>query len=247
MKLFNFFIIFAFSLFICSCATTTADPASLYKEKNEAQLFHDGQQAMLKKDNDIAIKHFEVVDARYPFGKYARQAQLDIVYAYYQHSDTASALAAANRYIHLYPRGANVDYAYYMRGLIEFNQNIGFFEKFFPVDYAKRDLTSLKRSFRDFNRLLHYFPNSRYAPDARQRMIYIRNILAKHELLIAQFYLERGMYVAAANRANEVVRHYQRTPSVPKALVVMEKAYRQLHMNKEADDSARVLKANFPE
>lgn len=231
-------------LVFAGCAKTQ-DVSALYPDKSEAQIFHDGEHLMLKGDYDKAVKHFEVLDARYPFGKYSRQGQLDIIYAYYKNNDIPSALAAVDRYIKLYPTGPYIDYAYYMRGLIRFNQNRGFFERYFPTDFAKRDLTTIRQAYGDFTLLLHYFPQSKYVSDARIRLGYIRNIMSRHELQVAEFYFTHDAYVAAANRASEVVRFYQGTPSVPRALAVMVRSYRKLDLTKNADDALKVLQTNF--
>ncbi|MGD9108047.1 MAG: outer membrane protein assembly factor BamD [Gammaproteobacteria bacterium] len=245
MKSIKFAILLIAVLLFAGCAKTH-DVSTLYPNKSEAQIFHDGEHLMLKGDYSKAVKHFEVLDARYPFGRYSRQAQLDIIYAYYKKNDIPSALAAVDRYIKLYPTGPYIDYAYYMRGLIRFNQNHGFFEKYFPTDFAKRDLTTMRQAYADFSILLHYFPRSKYAPDARIRLRYIRNIMSRHELQVAEFYFKHDAYVAAANRASEVVRFYQKTPSVPQALAVMVRSYRKLNLAKNANDALRVLQTNYP-
>ena len=200
MKRIKFAILLLAALLLAGCAKT-ADVSSMYQNKSEAQIFHDGEHLMLKGDYDKAVKHFEVLDARYPFGKYSRQGQLDIIYSYYKNDNIPEALAAADRYLKLYPTGKNLDYVYYMRGLIRFNQNHGFFEKYFPTDFAKRDLTTMRQAYGDFTLLLHYFPQSKYAPDAKVRLYCIRNILSRHELQVAEFYFTQKAYVAAANRA----------------------------------------------
>ena len=249
MRLRRLLITFIFALclsVISACATTSSvDPVDMYKDKAEMQLFKDGERAMLKRRHEDAISHFQTLMARYPFGEYARQAQLDIIYAYYQQDDTASALAAATRYIHMYPRGSNVDYAYYMRGLIEFYENRSFFEKYFPVDFAKRDIVELHQAYLDFDHIIRFYPNSSYYAEARQRMIYIRNLFAKQQLLIAQFYLERDSYVAAINRASDIFEHYQGSSSISQSLVIMVKAYKKLGLSKDADDVLQILRLNF--
>lgn len=246
MKMIKFIAITFFCAFICGCAATKVDPVDLYQGQSQAKIFTDGKIAMKKGQYDEAVKHFEALDAQYPFGPYTRQALLDLIYSYYESSDTGSALVTADRYIRLYPRGPNVDYAYYVRAVIQFNANHGFFERHFPVDFAKRNTTSLKNAFADFNQLVRYFPRSKYAADARQHMVYIRNILARHDLQVAQFYYDRKTYVGAANRANEVVQHYQETPSVPAALALMAKSYQKLGLTKDENEALRVLRLNFP-
>jgi len=245
MKNIKLVIIAMMAVLLVGCASTP-DVSTLYQGQSESKIFHDGECLMLKRHYSEAVKHFEVMDARYPFGKYSRQSQLDIIYAYLKNDDTLSALASADRYIKLYPTGPDVDYAYYMRGLIRFNQNHGFFEKYFPTDFAKRDLTMVKQAYGDFRMLLHYFPRSKYAPDAAIRLRYIRNIIARHELQVAECYLKHDAYVAAANRANIVVQNYQGTPAVPHALEVMVKAYCKLNLPQDAAEATRVLQTNFP-
>lgn len=233
-------------LWLGACASET-DPAQLYKDQTAEQIFRDGENAMLKGQYDKAIKHFEALDARYPFGEHTQQGQLDMIYTYYQQNDYPSALAAADQYIRLYPRGPHTDYAYYMRGIIEFEENHGVIERHLHIDFSKRDLTGLHSAYLDFNQLLQFFPDSSYAPDARQRMIYIRNIFAQHQLQVAEFYFARKAYVAAINRATEVVQHYQETPVVPDALALMVKGYRALNFNQEAQDTLKTLKLNYPD
>lgn len=246
MKYLKFTMLTLLCLFLFACASTSTDPADLFPTKNANALFVDGQNLMLKGHYDDASQHFEAFEARYPFSANSEQVLLDLIYTYYQQQDTASALAAADRYVHLYPRSKTVDYAYYMRGLIQFEENHGFFERHFKVDFATRDLTALQGAFNDFNQLVKLFPRSIYTPDARLRMVYLRNLFARHVYEIAKFYYDRNMYVAAADRANEVVRHYQRTPSVPKALAIMVRAYRKLDLDQAADKTYQVLKLNFP-
>ena len=246
MKYIKFAVLLAAALLFAGC-TATKDVSTLYQGQSESKIFHDGEHSMLTGKYDEAVKHFEVMDARYPFSKNSRQNQLNIIYAYYKKDDIPSALAAADRYIKLYPTGPDVAYVYYMRGLIRFNQNHGFFEKYFPTDFAKRDLTTLRQSYGDFRLLLHYFPRSKYIADAKIRMNYIRNLLSKHELQVAEFYFEHDAYVAAANRASGVVQHYQKTPSIPQALAIMVKSYRKLNLAKNANEALRVLQRNFPD
>lgn len=235
-----------FCLFLFACASTSSDPADLFPHKNATQLYVEGQNLMLKGDYDEAVQHFEAFQARYPFTANAEQVSLDLIYAYYQQEDIASALAAADRFIHLYPRAKHVDYAYYMRGLIQFKENRNFFERHFKADFATRDLTALTNAFNDFNQLVRLFPRSIYTPDARQRMQYLRNLFARHELEVAEFYYGQTMYVAAANRANDVVRYYQGTPSVPRALEIMVNSYQKLGATDAANNTEKILQLNFP-
>ena len=246
MKTIKIAILCCLTLFIYACASTSQDPADMFPGKSASVLYVAGQNFMLKGRYDEAVQRFETFDVKYPFSEHAQQVLLDLIYSYYKQDDTASALAATDRFIQLYPRSKNVDYAYYMRGLLNYNEGHGFFEKHFSVDFAARDLTALHGSFNDFNQLVRLFPRSKYAADARLRMIYIRNLFARHVLEVSKFYYKRQMYVAAADRANEVIQHYQQTPSIPKALSIMVKSYRKLGADTAANKTLQVLKLNFP-
>ncbi len=210
------------------------------------EIFSQGEQQMAKKSYSSAIKSFEALEARYPFGPYIEQAQMNLIYAYYRDKAYPSAAAAADRYIHLYPRSPHVDYAYYMKGLSSYSRGRTFFQYFLPIDLSQRDLTSATQAFQDFTILINRFPESPYNKDARQRMIYLRNLLAQHEINVAEFYMRRRAYVAAANRASYVVRHYQGSPHVIEALGIMVQAYTLLNMKPEADAAMLVLKKNYP-
>lgn len=233
-------------MLVAACSNTTLDPVAAFKDQSASQIFHDGEIELANRNYSEAIRHFEALQILYPFGLHTEQAQLDLIYAYYMNDDTVSASAAAERFIHLYPRSQSVDYAYYMRGLADFEQDRGWLQKYLPIDEALRDPGTARQAFTDFSQLLKLFPESCYACDARQRMIYLKDLFAKHEIRVAQFYMHRGAYVAAANRANYILQHYQEASSVPDALVVLIKAYSRLHLTKPAHDAWDVLKLNFP-
>ncbi len=230
---------------LAGCSTTT-DPAEAYKDETAKQIFEKGESALRSRSYQEAIKRYEALDVQYPFGHDTEIAQLHIIYAYYMASDYASAEAAADRFIHAHPTNPHVDYAYYMRGLANYYQNLGVFERMFAVDLAKRDLAQVKKSYADFNEIVRVYPDSPYAPAAHQYMIYLRNILAAHELEVGEFYYNHEAYVAAANRANAVVRQYQGAPSVPDALVLMVKSYRKLHLTQNENEAMQVLQYNYP-
>lgn len=230
---------------IVGCASTS-DPADAYKGETGEQIFEKGEKAMRDHSYREAIKRFEALDVQYPLGHNTEIAQLQIIYAYYMTDDYALAEASADRFIHAHPSNPHVDYAYYMRGLSNYFQNMGVFERIFAIDLATRDLNQIKKSYDDFAELVERFPESRYAPAARQYMIYLRNTLANHELQVAQYYYSREAYVAAANRANTVVRHYQGAPAVADALVIMAKSYRALQLKSNEQETMAVLQYNFP-
>jgi len=183
---------------------------------------------------------------RFPFGVYGQQSLLDLAYAYYKTEDFESAMSACDRFIRLYPQNPHVDYAYYLKGLVNFNRGRGLTERFLPIDSSQRDQSSAMTSFQSFSELVAKYPQSEYAEDARKRMVFLRNRLAAHEVHVANYYMTRGAYVAAANRARYVVETYPRTPVVPDALVLMAKAYRILGIDNLSNDAIRVLELNYP-
>lgn len=229
-------------LFVSGCATNEVE-----EELSERQYYEEAQEALKEEQFTIAVEKLESLEARYPFGRYAEQAQLDLIYAYYRSLDYESSGATAERFIRMHPDHAQLDYAYYMKGLASYSVDRGLFERFIPSDFSERDLAPAKDSFNDFSRLLNRFPDSVYAPDARQRMVYLRNLLADHELKAANWYMLRGAYVAAANRARYVVENFDRTPAMAEALALLYKAYRELGLEDLASDSLKVLIANYPD
>lgn len=241
-------IFFACLLLTSLVACKSEDPGAIaFKNYTAKQLLSEGEQALEKHNYSDAIKRFEALDALYPFDPEAQQGQIDAIYAYYQSDDYPSTLAAADRYIHLYPGGDHTDYAYYMKGLVNFERDRNWMQKLYSSNPQQLDLSNLHQSFVDFNELIKLFPNSIYVKDAQKRMYYIRNLFAEHELTIAKFYYERKAYIAAANRASEIVRHYEGTPQVVAALKIMVNSYRALGAEKQANDALRVLQTNFPQ
>lgn len=230
---------------LLSGCSTTAKEKDEHADWTAEQLYAEAKKALTGKSYDKAIKLYEKLEARYPFGNFATQAQLDVAYAYYKNNEPDSALAAVDRFIKLNPSNPHVDYAYYLKGLINYNRGISFIDRFLPTDSSQRDPGSARDALRDFNDLLAKYPHSQYAEDARQRLTALRNNLAMYEVHVADFYLRRGAYLAAAKRCAEVVQKYQRTQAVPKALKMMEEAYRKLDMNDLADDAARVYALNY--
>jgi len=213
---------------------------------SEDRLYGQAKSALDSGNYEKAVELYEKLQTRYPFGAHSQQGQLDLAYAYYKQDDQPSAAAACDRYIKLYPGSAGVDYAYYLKGLANFNQGKGLADRFLPTDSAQRDQGAAVQSFQDFTDLLKNFPETKYGDDAKQRMIYLRNILAQHEVDIAQYYMRRGAYVAAANRARYVVENYQQSMAMPQALTIMAKAYKVLNLPELSADALRVLQLNFP-
>lgn len=224
-------------------------PGDLDQTKGwSAQKFYtEGKAALSSGDYEQAIEYFEKMQARYPFGRYTQQAQLEIIYAYYKHDEPDSAIAAADRFIKMYPRHPNVDYVYYLKGLVNFNKGKDLVTKLIPQDPTERDPGAARQSFNDFGELVKKFPESKYAKDARQRMVFLRNNLAFYELHVADYYMRRGAFVAAVNRGKYVVENFQGTPAVPGGLTVMIQAYEKLGLTNLAADARRVMQQNYPD
>jgi len=194
-----------------------------------------------------SITTYQALESRFPFGRFAAQAQIEIVYAYYRNQDMEAARAAADRFIRLHPDNENVDYAYYMKGLASFEDGSGFFSRFLPIDHTKRDPGRAQESFSDFAQLLALYPDSPYAADARSRMIYLRNNLAAYEIHVANYYLERLAYIAALRRGQYVVENFQGTPAVSDGIAIMVEAYLRMGLSDLADTSLALLKENYPD
>jgi len=217
------------------------------KDWSAQRLYSEAKEAMNDADWEKAIDLFEKLEARYPFGRYAQQALLESAYAYYKFDEPESATAAVDRFLKTYPRHPHTDYAYYLRGLVNFNRGDTLVDRFLPRDPAERDAGAARQAFFDFGELVKQFPDSRYAQDAGQRMVFLRGNLARYEMHVADYYMRRGAYVAAANRAKQVIESYQGTPAVPEALEVLVRAYRKLGLEDLAADAERVLQLNYPE
>lgn len=193
-----------------------------------------------------AIQYFEKLEARYPFGPYAQQAQLEIAYAYYKDNEPLSAIAAAERFIKLHPNHPHVDYAYYLKGLANFVEDRTLFSALGKQDMSERDPRAAREAFDAFKELANRFPDGNYTADAIARMRYLVNALASHEVHVARYYYKRGAYVAAANRGKQVVERYAQTPAVEEALAIMAQSYDRLGLTTLRDDALRVLKTNAP-
>jgi outer membrane protein assembly factor BamD len=213
-------------------------------QHDPARLYELGREALEREHYETAIRHFESLSARFPFGEYAQQAQLDTAYGYYMFREPDSAISAADLFIRNYPRHPDVDYAYYLRGLANFEQTRAFLDDILKEDPARRDPRSAVESFRHFAELVRRFPDSRYAADAVQRMTHLRNYLARHELHVADYYMRRKAYVAAVSRARHVIENYSGTPATISALEVMARAYDELGLSDLATDTRRVLAEN---
>ena len=236
-------------------ALTLLSGCSLFgkdKDENETEgwteekIYYAAKDRMESNYFDGAIEFFEALQRQFPFGPYAQQAQLELAYCYYKTEEPASALGALDRFIKLYPTHPHMDYAYYLKGVTNFNVGKGLTQRYIPNDQSQRDPGASLRSFQDFAELIKRFPDSRYVADAQLRMVYLRNILARHEVNVANFYMRRGAYVAANNRARYVVENFQQAPAMPEALVLLAKTYKILELDELAADAVRVLETNYP-
>jgi len=229
------------SLSGCSLLPNQKDKTASWSEQ---KLYVEATDFMRGGNYDTAIEYYRKLESRYPFGRYAMQSQLNIAYAYYRQDEPDPAMAAIERFIKLHPDHPAVAYALYLKGLVSFNQNMGFFARFLPTDNSQRDPGSTHESYNHFAELIRRFPDTDYAADARLRMFYLRNNLARHELHVARYYMDRGAYLAAANRAQYVVEHYQYTPAVQDALGIMIISYERMGMDELYRDALRVLAMN---
>lgn len=230
-------------LLLAACASSPEDE----REMTEARHYREAHQLLEKKSFLAAIDELEELEARFPYGDYTEQVQLDLIYSRYKALDYPGAIAQADRFIRSYPGHAELDYALYMKGLANFYLDLGLFDRLMETDKATRDLSAMREAFSDLDELVRTYPTSPYAADARQRMVYIRNLLAAQEIRAARYYARRGAYIAAANRAQFVVRHFQETPAVAEALAILSKAYEELDQPELAEKSARVLRHNWPD
>ena len=233
------------ALFLAACASNQ-NQEQLSESLSEAQLYQMANQSLNNKSYSQAITRLRTLESRYPFGSFAEQALLDIIYAYYMNAEPEAARAAADRFLRLHPQHPNADYAYYMKGLAANTASMGLLERYLPLDSTRRDPGEARQSFNEFSELLSRYPNSKYAPDARQRMVALRNRLAAYEIHTANYYMTRKAYVAAVNRGRYVVENLQKTPAVPEALAIMVEGYQRLGLEEPANDALEVLKLNYP-
>ena len=223
------------------------DDLQVGADSGEQQIYFEAQRYLDNKNFGPAVRTLQLLESRYPFGRYAEQAQLELIYAHYGAYEYEAAIEAADRFARLHPQHPNVDYAYYMKGLAAFDIDGGFFSSLVPTDDTKRDISHVKEAFAEFVQLLARFPDSAYASDARARMVHMRNMIARHEIHVANYYFRRGAYMAALSRGRWVVEHMQQTPSVADGLAIMAQAYILLDMNELAVESINVLNANYPD
>ncbi|WP_077529101.1 outer membrane protein assembly factor BamD [Vreelandella utahensis] len=229
------------ALLLAGCASTGEET------QPEEEYYEQARSSMNAGNFESAQQNLEALETYYPFGRYAEQAQLDLIYARYQNLDLQGARSAADRFLRLNPQSENADYALYMRGIASYYIDLGLAARYFPIEVDARDPGQQLQAFEDFSQLVSRYPESQYTADARQRMIAIRNRMAGQELAAAEYYIKREAYIAALNRTRTVVEEYSRTPAVEEALVIMAEMYARLGLNQEREDTARVLASNFPD
>ena len=234
-------------------ATLTLGGCGLLPEVKDETAGWSAQKIYAEAKNNLnegnfqrAVKLFEMLESRYPFGRYAQQAQLEVAYAYYKDNEPISAIAACDRFIKLHPNHPNVDYAYYLKGLANFNEDLGLLGNLVEQDMSERDPRAARDAFLTFKELVTRFPDSKYTPDSTARMKYLVNALAGNEVHVAKYYLKREAWVAAANRAREVLKTYPEAPALEEALAILVVSYDKLKLTDLRDDAQRVLALNFP-
>jgi outer membrane protein assembly factor BamD len=237
-------LLLIFILLAASCATDLQDETAGWSAQ---RLFTEAKDAMSTRDWPRAVRYLEKLEARYPYGRFAQQAQLEIAYAHWKDGERASAMAAVERFIKLYPNHASADYAWYLKGLINFNEQYGIISQIATPDMSDRDPKATRDSFIAFKEVVTRFPDSRYAADAALRMRYLVNALASHEVHVARYYMKRGAFLAAANRSQYAIKSYPQAPAIEEAVFVLVLAYDRLGMNDLRDAADRVMRVNFPD
>lgn len=234
------------ALLLSACAGNEED-SEFSADSGEQQIYDEAQRYLNARNFDLAIRALQALESRYPFGRYAEQAQLELIYAHYGAYSPEAAIEAADRFIRLHPQHPSVDYAYYMKGLSTATASQDFLSRFTPTDKTLRDTSFAKEAFAEFSQLVTRFPDSPYAADAKARMVYLRNLLARNEIHVANYYFRRGAYLAAVNRGRYVVENFQRSPAVSDGLAVMAQGYLLLEMDELAQDAIDTLVLNYPD
>ncbi len=239
------FVAIAFALVLSGCSLLP-EKIDETKDWSASKLYSEARDELSSGNFEKAIQYFEKLESRYPFGTYAQQAQMEVAYAHYRQGEQPEALAAAERFIKLHPNHPNVDYMYYLRGLINFNDKVSFLDFLSKQDPSERDPKAARDAFDSFKQLAERFPDSKYTKDALERMKYLVNAMAQYEVHVARYYYRRGAYVAAANRAQTAVTEYRDAPAVEEALYLMVESYDAMGLPQLRDDAERVMRATFP-
>ena len=246
MRKYNLSFVLVFLVLIQGCAfleTVKVDP---YENMNEESLYAQGSVFLENGDIPSAITVFETLEAKYPFSTYSQQSILDLAYAYYDFGQKDDTIAECDRFIDLYPNHSNLDYAYYLRALSNLEKEQPFFQDILGQDASKYDVTRLKNAYNDFLFIVNRFNKSKYADDAKNRLVFLRDSMAKHEVSIAKYYLKRGAYLASSERAKYMLEKYPGAPATKEALLILIKSYNNLGLLDSAKVTADVLVKNFP-
>lgn len=241
----HFLIVICVTALVSGCGWFGGDKREA-SEFTPKELYDRGHLAIINQSWQRAVRDFKLLTSEYPFGHYTEQAQLELAFAYFKSYEPDLAIATLNRFIKTYPTHEHIDYAHYLKGLVNFERDRGLIEVLSAQRMSERDQQNARQAFLDFNELITKYPESRYSPDARQRMVYLREGLAQYELSVAKYYMRRQAFVAAANRARGIVEKFQRTAAAPDALAIMVEAYDRLGMTDLSDDAMRVLELNHP-
>jgi len=236
-------IVFVLSATACGLLPEVKDDTAGWSAE---RLYQEAHEMLATGNYTRAVKLFETLEGRYPYGRYAQQAILEGAYANYRANETAAAIAACDRFIRTYPNHPNIDYAYYLKGVVNFREDQGLFGYVVEQDLSERDPKMTKESFGAFKELVARFPESKYAADSIERMRYLTNALSSYEVHVADYYYRRGAYVAAVNRAQASLLNFPRTPANEDALILMARSYDKLGLTQLRDDAQRVLKDTFP-
>ncbi len=232
-----------FALTLTACGPEVEIDPTL--DWSSEQLYYEARDQLENGNYLTAIEYFENLESRYPFGKFAIQAQIDVGYAYYKYNEPDSALASLDRFIKLHPRHESVDYAYYLKGVVNFERGGTIMDMLVERDISTFDKTLMQNSFNDFSLLLRRFPDSRYAGDARQRLVFLKNELARANLRTAEYYASREAWVAVANRTQQILRDFSGTTSIEPALYLQLEAYQKLGLEALSRDTQRIIDLNF--
>ena len=236
-------VLLALSVAGCGLFADKIDPR---KDWTAADYYKAAKEEFDNRNWDASIKIYEALESKFPFGRFAQQAQMEVAYAHYKQGDTAQALSAIDKFLKLHPNHPNLDYALYLKALVNFKEDLGPFARIITQDLADRDPKAARESFEGFKDLVTRFPDSRYSSDSRQRMSYLVEALARHEIHVARYYLSRGAFLAAANRAQDAITRFPNSPIHREALDVMVEAYDRMGMTELRDDARKVLAKNFP-
>jgi len=246
MRKYNLTFVIIILALLQGCAIFDKTETDPYKTMTEAELYNEGSIFLNNADIPQAAALFELLEIRYPFSRYAQQSVLDLAYAYYDFGNKDDAIAECDRFIDLYPNHPNLDYAYYIRALSNLEKEQPFFQEILGQDISKYDVTRLRNSYNDFLLIANKFQGSKYAEDARNRLVFLRNNMAKHEVYVASYYLKIGAHVASSERAKYMLENYPGTPAAEEALIILINSYNKLKMYDLAQETADVLLANYP-